>query len=149
MNTGDLRQVAGAGSHDPLWNPNGMALNQNETTLYGTSRSESSSDFDGQCTIYTFDVGDHSISAATIFAYTDTGFPDGVKSDSAGNVYGGTVDSVDVWDHEGTLLGKIKCEPGDSTTNMQFVGNWLYFTGREFLYRVKLTTGNAQSYEYN
>lgn len=146
MNTGDLRQVAGAGTRDPLWNPNGMGLSKDQKTLYATSRSETSADFDGQRTIYTFDIGTHSISSATIFAYTDTGFPDGIKVDDAGNVYGGVTDSVDVWDKEGTFLGKIKTRPGDVAVNMQFADQWLYFVGRTHLYRVGLQTGNAQEY---
>lgn len=148
MNTGDLRQVAGAGTRDPMWNPNGVGLNKEETILYGTSRSETSTDFDGQRTIYTFDIAEHRLSAATIFAYTDTGFPDGVKVDAAGNVYGGVTDSVDVWNKEGTLLGKIKTRPGDVAVNMQFVDGWLYFVGRTHLYRTKLETSNSQSYEH-
>ena len=147
MHTGDLRQVAGAGTRDPMWNPNGLGLNKDQSVLFGTSRSDSSADFDGQRTIYTFDIGKHSISTAKIFAYTDTGFPDGVKIDDAGNVYGGVTDSVDVWNKDGTLLGKIKTRPGDVAVNMQFVERWLYFVGRTALYRVKLEAGNAQSYE--
>lgn len=146
MHTGDLRQVAGAGSRDPLWNPNGVALNRDQTTLYGTSRSETSADFDGQRTIYTFEIGKHDLSVAKIFAYADTGFPDGVKVDDAGNVYGGVTDSVDVWNEKGTLLGKIKVRPGDVAVNMQFVNQWLYFVGRTLLYRVKLESKNSQSY---
>jgi gluconolactonase len=146
MNSGDLKQVFGGGTHDPMWNPNGVALSEDEQTLYATSRSETSSDFDGQRTMYTLEISSHALSVATLFAYTDTGFPDGVKTDNAGNVYGGVTDSVDVWDHEGTLLGKIKVTPGDVAVNMQFAGEWFYFVGRDSLYRVKLTTGNAQTY---
>lgn len=146
MTTGDLRQVAGAGSRDPLWNRNSMALSKDQKTLYATSRSETSADFDGQRTIYTFDIGAHSVSYATIFAYTDTGFPDGVKTDDVGNVYGCVTDSVDVWDKEGTFLGKTKTRPGDVAVNMQFAERWLYVVGRTHLYRVRLEAGNAQVY---
>lgn len=37
----------------------------------------------------------------------DAGIPDGVKCDTAGNVYSGCGDGLSVWSAGGTLLGKI------------------------------------------
>lgn len=42
-----------------------------------------------------------------LFAYCDTGIPDGIKCDLAGNVYSGCGDGVQVWSAGGKLLGKI------------------------------------------
>ncbi len=41
-----------------------------------------------------------------IFAYVSSGFPDGIKCDTLGNVYSGCGDGVHVWDKCGTFLGK-------------------------------------------
>lgn len=37
----------------------------------------------------------------------DTGIPDGIKCDLAGNVYSGCGDGVNVWSPGGILIGKI------------------------------------------
>lgn len=42
-----------------------------------------------------------------LFALVDTGFPDGIKCDLAGNVYSGCGDGINVWSPGGVLLGKI------------------------------------------
>lgn len=56
-----------------------------------------------------------------IFAYTDTGIPDGVQVDAAGNVYAGCGDGVQVWSSGGTLLGKFFIET--TSANMVFAGD--------------------------
>jgi len=75
-----------------------------------------------------------------VFAYWDSGAPDGIKTDRAGNVYGGVASGVDVWDAGGVLLGKMVMG-GDLVTNMWFVGKELYMTGSKAVYRVRVTTG--------
>lgn len=42
-----------------------------------------------------------------LFAFVDSGVPDGIKTDRAGNVYSGCGDGVHVWNEHGTLIGKI------------------------------------------
>lgn len=54
------------------------------------------------------------------FAYIDSGVPDGVHCDTAGNVYAGCGDGVHVWNPAGTLLGKIYL--GEGSANFQFAG---------------------------
>ncbi|GAA6023406.1 hypothetical protein JCM10207_002536 [Rhodosporidiobolus poonsookiae] len=46
-----------------------------------------------------------------VFAYVDSGIPDGIKTDKEGNVYSGTGEGVSVWNPTGTLLGKIVLFP--------------------------------------
>ena len=55
-----------------------------------------------------------------VFAYVDTGIADGVQVDVAGNVYAGTADGVQVWNAQGTLLGKFFL--GTTSANMVFAG---------------------------
>lgn len=42
-----------------------------------------------------------------MFAGADTGVPDGIKCDTAGNVYSGCGDGLNVWNPAGSLLGKV------------------------------------------
>ena len=56
-----------------------------------------------------------------VFAYVDTGIPDGVQVDSNGNVYAGCGDGVQVWSPEGVLLGKFFI--GSVSSNFIFAGD--------------------------
>ncbi|KAG9196874.1 hypothetical protein G6514_003203 [Epicoccum nigrum] len=142
MTTGDVRQVAGAGTG--IWmNPNGLALSPDEKYLYVTARGKTSADPAGQRTVYRFEISQETLDNvplhnSEIFAYADAGFPDGIKVDEEGRVYGGVTGGVDVWGRDGRLLGKIKVSDEDVAVNMQWVDKWLYIAGRSFLYRVEL-----------
>lgn len=150
MSTGDVRQVASA-SAGIFLNPNGVALNAQEDKLYVTARGETSATPEGQRTIYDFDFSDATARGPPIkngspLIYTDAGFPDGVKVDAEGRIYGGVTGGVDVYSPQGVLLGKIKVAKDDVAVNMVFVGNWLYIAARASLYRVQLATTGAQKY---
>lgn len=152
MVSGDVRQVAGAGT-GLLLNPNGVALSPDEKKLYVTARGKTSNDFDGQRTIYDFEIEPSTalgppLRYMGIFSYADAGFPDGIKADTDGRVYGSATGSVDVFSPHGELLGKINVAKDDVTVNMQWVGNWLYIAGRDYLYRVQLNSTGAQKYTY-
>ncbi|KAM5543968.1 hypothetical protein V8D89_002585 [Ganoderma adspersum] len=74
-------------------------------------------------TIYAYDV-DPKTSAFVnrrVFAYVDTGVADGIQLDAAGNVYAGCGDGTQVWNSEGTLLGKFFL--GTVSANMIFAGD--------------------------
>ena len=47
-----------------------------------------------------------------LFAMADTGAPDGIKCDAAGNVWSGCGDGVNVWSSSGKLILKIIVEGG-------------------------------------
>ncbi|KAF8977409.1 hypothetical protein BDQ17DRAFT_1440647 [Cyathus striatus] len=53
-----------------------------------------------------------------VFAYVDSGIPDGIQVDTQGHVYAGTADSVQVWNSKGILIGKIFT--GSNVANMAF-----------------------------
>ncbi|KAG6837406.1 hypothetical protein H0H93_010024 [Arthromyces matolae] len=71
-------------------------------------------------TIYAFDVDPrtHVFKNRRVFAYIDAGVPDGLQVDTNGNVYSGCGDGVQVWNDEGTLLGKFFL--GTTSANMVF-----------------------------
>jgi len=56
-----------------------------------------------------------------VFAYVDTGIPDGIQIDKNGNVYAGCGDGVQVWNSQGILLGKFFL--GRTSANFIFAGD--------------------------
>ncbi|RKK80915.1 hypothetical protein BFJ68_g15919 [Fusarium oxysporum] len=147
MNSNDLRMVSGAGG-GPFTNPNGVALNFEEDKLYVTNRGNSSDNPAGGRTIYEFQLSQSNgmpVKGGDVFAYVDAGFPDGIKLDREGRVYGGITGGVTVFDFTGKHLGIIKIEEGDVAVNMQWKDNWLYIAGRDKIYRVELSTHGVQA----
>ncbi|KAG2067575.1 calcium-dependent phosphotriesterase [Suillus decipiens] len=106
--TGQVRVVA-----DQFVHPNGIAFAPNGETAYITDTGISGG-FLGTnqtfpATIYQFDVDPTTQSFANrrVFAYADSGAPDGIQFDTEGNVYAGCGDGINVWNGEGTLIGKF------------------------------------------
>ncbi|RSM14790.1 hypothetical protein CDV31_005224 [Fusarium ambrosium] len=147
MHTGSLRMVLGAGG-GPFTNPNGVALNLDEDELFITNRGNASDNPAGGRTIYQYHISstDTVLSDDRVFTYVDAGFPDGIKTDSEGRVYGAVTGGVHVFDADGTFLGIIKVVTGDVAVNMQWVEDTLYIVGREHLYSVQLNTTGSQLY---
>ncbi|KAI5476217.1 hypothetical protein MNV49_007979 [Pseudohyphozyma bogoriensis] len=123
--TGDVRVVA-----DGFLMPNGIAFDWKGEKCYITDTGVVVGKGDGTfdinaarpATIYVYDVvrpphgADLTAEGPTlhnrrVFAYTDSGVPDGIKTDRAGNVYSGCGDGVQVWNSSGTLIGKIVMTP--------------------------------------
>lgn len=138
MQSGNIRMVAGA-ADGTLFNPNGLAFDATQTKLFVTNRGNTSSDAWGARTIYSYDITAKGLTNREVFAYVDSGFPDGIKTDKDGRVYGAVTGSVDVFDRDGTLLGRIKVDKNDVAVNMVWVEHWLYIFGRSKVYRVELT----------
>ncbi|SCO80713.1 uncharacterized protein FRV6_04926 [Fusarium oxysporum] len=147
MNSNDLRMVSGAGG-GPFTNPNGVALNFEEDKLYVTNRGNSSDNPAGGRTIYEFQLSQSNgmpVKGGDVFAYVDAGFPDGIKLDREGRVYGGITGGVIVFDFTGKHLGIIKIAEGDVAVNVQWKDNWLYIAGRDKIYRVQLSAHGVQA----
>ena len=70
---------------------------------------------------FDFDPDTEEFKDRRVFAYADTGIPDGIQLDSEGNVYSGCGDGVQVWNKQGTLLGKFYI--GSSTPEVAFAGD--------------------------
>jgi gluconolactonase len=108
--SGDVRVMA-----DGFGRPNGLCFSPDEKALYVTDtdwiHGDGSTDLSRASTIYAFDVisrhGSPFLANRRLFAMADTGIPDGIKCDLAGNVYSGCGDGLNVWSPGGTLIGKI------------------------------------------
>ncbi|KAG1813523.1 uncharacterized protein BJ212DRAFT_1300931 [Suillus subaureus] len=106
--TGQVRVVA-----DQFVHPNGIAFAPNGKTAFITDTGVLGG-FLGTnqtfpATIYQFDIDPttQSFTNRRVFAYIDSGAPDGIQLDTKGNVYSGCGDGINVWNGEGTLIGKF------------------------------------------
>jgi len=139
--TGDIRAVA-----DGFGRPNGICFSPSEDTLYITDTDlihgdGSTPDPRRAATIYAYSVfwenDNPYLTNRRVFAYADTGAPDGVKCDVFGNVYAGCGDGINVWNSGGMLIGKIQIEGG--VTNFCFGRDGEIFVFAEhMLFRAKL-----------
>ncbi|PPQ81044.1 hypothetical protein CVT25_014574, partial [Psilocybe cyanescens] len=78
-----------------------------------------------------------------VFAYADTGIPDGINLDAAVNVYSGCGDGVNVWSPDGVLLGKNFT--GVTVANMAFAGDGrLLLLGGANLYLAKISARSGK-----
>ncbi|KAG1883845.1 calcium-dependent phosphotriesterase [Suillus subluteus] len=106
--TGQVRVVA-----DQFVHPNGIAFAPNGKTAFVTDTGALGALFGTNqtfpATIYQFDVDPttQSFMNRRVFAYIDSGAPDGIQLDTKGNVYSGCGDGIEVWNSEGTLIGKF------------------------------------------
>ena len=118
---------------DALLAPNGLAFSPDESVLYIADSQNRN--------IRAFNVSP----AGTLLKRTDrifvdlngpqTGVPDGIKVDTAGNVYSGGAGGLYIMDKAGKKLGRI-VHGAPNTSNIAFGGaDWktLYFTTRNFL----------------
>ncbi|KAJ7460720.1 D-lactonohydrolase-like protein [Mycena latifolia] len=120
--TGEVRVAA-----DGFSQPNGIAFSPDGKTAYIADSGETQGVLGGidptlPATIYAFDLmpGTQAFINRRVFAFIDTGVPDGLTLDTKGNLYVGCGDGTQVFDPNGTLLGKIFL--GVSSSNMIFAG---------------------------
>ena len=140
--TGDIRVVA-----DGFGRPNGICFSPDESVLYITDtdliHGSDNADYRRAATVYAYSViWEHDSPHLTnrrVFAYADTGAPDGVKCDVLGNVYAGCGDGVNIWNPGGTLVGKIQIEGGCCGLCFGRNGEMWCF-GEHKLWRVQLHT---------
>ncbi|KAJ0164107.1 Gluconolactonase [Colletotrichum tanaceti] len=114
--TGLVQAVA-----DGIQQPNGIEFSPDYKTLYvsDTGAQRFDANLTGPATIYAYDVvADRRLANRRVFAYADAGFPDGVRTDTDGNVWAGCGDGVHVWNPDGVLLGKIHL--GETSNNFAF-----------------------------
>ncbi|KAI4207298.1 MAG: hypothetical protein LQ346_000666 [Caloplaca aetnensis] len=138
--TGDIRVVA-----DGFGRPNGIAFAPGEDTVYITDtdliHGDGSRLHTRAATIYAYSVfwtnDQPYLANRRVFAYADTGAPDGIKCDVHGNVYAGCGDGINVWNSGGMLVGKILIEGGCANFCFGRAGEMWCF-GENKLWRVKL-----------
>ena len=87
---------------------------------------------------YQYDVDPYTQSFANrrVFAYSDAGIPDGVQLDTDGNIYSGCGDGVQVWNSEGTLIGKFFFN--STVAQMIFTQSGLLVLNEQWIYLVNI-----------
>ncbi|KAJ3974444.1 calcium-dependent phosphotriesterase [Lentinula raphanica] len=139
--TGAIRVVA-----DQLNKPNGIAFSKNHKTVYladtGSLIAKFGINLTLPATIQEYDVDSKTLAFKNprVFAYADSGAPDGLGVDEFGNVYGACFDGVNVccsglvylccssqldmfnqvWNPSGILIGKFFL--GTKSANFAFAG---------------------------
>ncbi|KIK55506.1 hypothetical protein GYMLUDRAFT_248557 [Collybiopsis luxurians FD-317 M1] len=130
--TGAIRVVA-----DRLNKPNGLAFSKDYKTAYvadtGAHHAHFGINSTFPATIQEYDVDPKTLvfKNQRVFAYVDSGVPDGLGVDEFGNVYGACFDGVNasisffyssyfVWNPSGTLIGKFFI--GTTSANFAFAG---------------------------
>lgn len=117
--TGEVAVVA-----DGFDQPNGLEFSPDYKTLYvtDTGAQHQTPNTTRPATIYAYDIIDQKrLANRRVFAYADDGFPDGIHTDTQGNVWAGCGDGVHIWNKDGKLLGKIFI--GETSNNFAFLPN--------------------------
>jgi gluconolactonase len=131
--------------------PNGLAFSPDEQLLYIADTSAAlRKDGSGNHHIMVFDVvNGQELENGRVFATVNPGLSDGFRVDHNGWVYTSSADSVQVYHHDGTLLGKIMVP--ETVSNCTFArdnhfeqGMTLYVTASTSIYRIRLNTEIAK-----
>lgn len=125
--------------------PNGLAFSPDESRLYVSDTSSALPGHGANHCIHVFDMNSEGrIDGGRVFAEVTPGVPDGLKIDEGGCVYAACGDGVQVFDPDGTLLGKLLVP--EKVSNLTFGGaefDELYVTASTSLYRVRLAVRGA------
>ncbi|WP_307655160.1 SMP-30/gluconolactonase/LRE family protein [Variovorax paradoxus] len=131
---------------DAVQEPNGLAFSPDESLLYVSDTSAAMrSDGSGRHHLMVFDVRANALANPRVFAEVNPGLPDGIRLDVQGWLYTSSLDSVQVYHPDGSLLGKIHVP--EKVGNLCFGGvrrNQLYIAASTSLYRITLRTEGIQ-----
>lgn len=137
-NTGEINAAI-----EEMERPNGLAFSPNEKILYVSDTSQV--DYpQGHHTIRAYNLVTEQVENSRVFAVIEPGQPDGLKVDWEGNVLTSSADSIQVYDSEGTRLGKIFVP--EVCANLAFggkEGNRLFITAGSSLYAINLKKGKG------
>ncbi|KAH7890432.1 hypothetical protein F5I97DRAFT_1933750 [Phlebopus sp. FC_14] len=131
--TGQVRVVA-----DQFVHPNGIAFTPDGRSAFiadtGVAGGNFGNDQTLPATIYKFDIDPvtQAFVNRRVFAYMDSGVPDGVQLDTMGNVYTGCGDGTEVYDPKGTLIGKFFLN--STSAQMIFTKSGLVILDEEAMY---------------
>ena len=129
---------------DDFTQPNGLAFSPDEKTLY-IADSAASHDPALPRHIRAFGVDGGKLTGGKAFAHIDKGIPDGIRTDTFGNLWSSAADGIHCFGPDGTLLGKILIP--EVVSNLCFGGprrNRLFITATTSVYAVYLATTGAQ-----
>ncbi|KAL4934852.1 hypothetical protein BDV06DRAFT_150944 [Aspergillus oleicola] len=137
---GSIRVMA-----DNFGKPNGICFSPDEKVVYVTDthwmHGSGTTDDTRASSIYAFDLmtyhGQPFLANRRLFAFADSGIPDGIKCDLEGNVYSGCGDGVNVWSPGGELLGRILVDRGVANFCFGRDGE-MFLLNEHRLWRVKL-----------
>ncbi|MEO9298967.1 SMP-30/gluconolactonase/LRE family protein [Devosia alba] len=124
--------------------PNGLAFSPDESILY-IADSGTNADGKAPATIRAFDVADGvTLTNSRIFATMEAGVPDGIRVDFHGNLWSSSADSVQCFNPQGVLLGRILVP--EVVSNVAFGGprnTHLFITATTSLYAIHVNTEAA------
>ncbi|KPF46076.1 SMP-30/gluconolactonase/LRE family protein [Rhizobium sp. AAP43] len=130
---------------DDFLQPNGLAFSPDETRLY-IADSGASHAPEAPRHIRVFDVVDgRRLANGRVFVDIDKGIPDGIRTDTEGNLWSSAADGVHCFAPDGRLLGKILVP--QAVSNLTFGGprrNRLFMTASTSLYAIYTATTGAQ-----
>lgn len=130
---------------DGFGRPNGITSSPDGATLYisdtGANIGNGTIDSQGQRSTYAYDIktihGSPFATGRRVFAMPETGAIDGLRTDTKGNVWGFTLDGLNVWNAGGELLGKVELSGG--TGNFGFAEpGVIYVLGSTLLYKLEV-----------
>ena len=130
---------------DDFRQPNGLAFSPDESLLY-VADSAASHDDSLPKHIRVFNVANGRLNTGREFAVIDNGIPDGIRTDTDGNLWSSAADGVHCFASDGTRLGKVLVP--EPVANICFGGprrNRLFITATSSLYAVYLTVTGAQT----
>lgn len=136
--TGVVQAVA-----DDFIAPNGIEFSPDYQHVYitdtGVHTFPGKDNATAPATIYRFDMTPDGkrLENRQLFAYSDVGFPDGIHTDTRGNVYSATADGVHVWNKEGVLIGKFGVG-GLGVNNFIFAPGGIYIMNAYKLWYVSI-----------
>lgn len=129
---------------DDFCQPNGLAFSPDEAMLY-IADSGASHDGTRPRHIRAFGVDGAKLTGGAPFAVIDVGIPDGIRTDTAGNLWSSAGDGVHCFAPDGRRLGKILVP--ETVANLTFGGparNRLFLTATSSLYAIYVTANGAQ-----
>ncbi|PWL33477.1 SMP-30/gluconolactonase/LRE family protein [Marivita sp. XM-24bin2] len=129
---------------DDFTQPNGLCFSPDESLLY-IAESGSSHDASVPAVIRRFAVDGDRLKDRGVFTIIDTGLPDGMRCDSAGNLWSSAGDGVHCFAPDGTLLGKILVP--ETVSNLCFGGRdgrRLFITATTSVYRIFVDAKGAE-----
>ncbi|KAL4953280.1 hypothetical protein BDW69DRAFT_6974 [Aspergillus filifer] len=136
---------------DNFGHPNGICFSPDEKVVYVTDthwiHGSGATDDTRASSIYAFDVMTYHdqpfLANRRLFAFADSGIPDGIKCDLGGNVYSGCGDGVNVWSPGGDLLGRILVDGGVANFCFGRDGE-MFLLNEHRLWRVQFKGGNVR-----